>query len=71
MTQVEQLQATQARLIEALKEAMKVVSDRAAGGRMVTSTETASEIWEKCAKAIHDAQKPYATTTQPETSGRE
>lgn len=63
---VEQLLATQSKLIEVLKEAMKVVSDRAAGGRMVTTTEEASEIWGRCAKAIFDAQKVTATTTEPE-----
>lgn len=52
-----QLQETQVNLIVALKEAMKVVSDRAAGGRMLTTAEEASGIWDKCAKAIYDAEK--------------
>lgn len=70
MTQVEQLQATQARLITALKEAMKVVSDRAAGGRMITTTEQASDIWGRCAKAIFDAQSG-TVEPPPATPGRE
>lgn len=59
----ERLQATQANLITVLKEAMKIVSDKAAGGRMLTTIEEASDIYGRCAKAILDAQPATPSTS--------
>jgi len=43
-------------LVAALDAAMKVVSDRAAGGRMLTTTEQADQIWQQCDEAIRAAR---------------
>ena len=40
------------RLVEALEAAMKVVSDRAAGGRMLTTACEADEVWKRCDDAL-------------------
>jgi hypothetical protein len=39
-------------LVEVLELAMKVVSDRAAGGRMLTTADEASAIFDKCDAAL-------------------
>lgn len=48
------------KLVVILKEAMKIVSDRAAGGRMLTTAEEASAVWNRCAKAIFDIKEADA-----------
>lgn len=47
-------QAAVPRLVDALKAAMRVVSDKAAGGLVPTTAREADEIWEQCARAIYD-----------------
>lgn len=43
-------------LRKALEDAMPVVSDRAAGGRMLTTVAEAETIWKRCNRAL-DATK--------------
>lgn len=45
-------------LIEALQDALKIVSDKAAGGRMITPQETANEVRLKCRAALAKAGVP-------------
>lgn len=40
------------KLVAVLESAMKVVSDRAAGGRMLTTADKASAVFEKCNAAL-------------------
>ena len=41
-----------AQLVEVLQAALKIVADRAAGGRMTTSIREADEVWQQGAKLV-------------------
>lgn len=43
-------------LVRALDSANKIVADRAAGGRMITTQSEAEEVWGRCDRAIQSAR---------------
>lgn len=46
------LEAQRTVLVKALEAAQRIVSDRAVGGRMLTTREEASTIWDQCRDAL-------------------